>query len=182
MALQEVDYWSGFTRRCLWKKTTPTYTHRTDRGRDTGGIIQTGKHKNTHIREKAGCHDEIMTYHDTLLKCNSRFLVCHCSNMNVISHAVRLLQDRGRPMFGNLKANVFFATVKMLRTWQNANKYVLKVPYYTVFHQFHTAVRGPTALYSICIALNPTMVLNFSCLKVALQSSTQSSLFLCLHL
>ena len=56
---------------------------------------------------------------------------------------------------------------------------VLKVPYYTVFHQFDTAVRGPTTMYSICIA--PSVVLNFSCLKVALQSSIQSSLFLCLH-
>ena len=25
----------------------------------------------------------------------------------------------------------------------------LKIPYYTVFHQFYTAVRGPTTLYSI---------------------------------
>ena len=47
----------------------------------------------------------------------------------------------------------------------------LKVPYYTCFHQFHTAVRGPTALYSIYIVPNPSLVLNFSCLKVALQSS-----------
>ena len=60
--------------------------------------------------------------------------------------------------------------------------HMLKDPYYTVFHQFHTAVRGPTTLYSICIAPNPSLVLNFSCLKVALQSSIQSSLFLCLHL
>ena len=58
----------------------------------------------------------------------------------------------------------------------------LKVLYYTVFYQFHTAVRGPTTLYLKCIAPNPSVVLNFSCLKVALQSSIQSSLFLCLHL
>ena len=57
----------------------------------------------------------------------------------------------------------------------------LKVPYYTVFHQFHTAVRGPTTLYLKYIAPNPSMVLNFSCLKVAQVSSTESSLFLCLH-
>ena len=49
-------------------------------------------------------------------------------------------------------------------------------------HQFHTAVRGPTTLYSICVAQNPSVVLNFSCLKVALLSSTESRLFLCLHL
>ena len=58
----------------------------------------------------------------------------------------------------------------------------LKVPYYTVFHQFHTAVRGPTTLYSICIAPNTSVVLNSSCLKVALLSSVHSTLFLCLHL
>ena len=58
----------------------------------------------------------------------------------------------------------------------------LKVPYYTVFHQFHTAVRGPTTtVYLICIAPNPSVVLNFSFLKVALLSSTESRLFLCLH-
>ena len=57
---------------------------------------------------------------------------------------------------------------------------VLKVPFYNVFHQFHTAVT--TTLYSKCIAPNPFMVLNFSCLKVAQVSSTEIRLFLCLHL
>ena len=76
---------------------------------------------------------------------------------------------------------------KEIRVWilRDANIVIddcLKVPYYTIFHQFHRAVRGPTALYLICIAPNPSVVLNFSCLKVALQSSIQSSLFLCLHL
>ena len=60
--------------------------------------------------------------------------------------------------------------------------YMLKVPYYTVFHLFHTAVRGPETLYLKCIAPNPSMVLNFSCLKVTLLSSTESRLFLCLHI
>ena len=59
---------------------------------------------------------------------------------------------------------------------------ILKVPYYTVFHQFGTAVRGQTTLYSICIAPNTSVVLNSSCLKVALLSSVHSTLFLCLHL
>ena len=58
----------------------------------------------------------------------------------------------------------------------------LKVPYYTVFHQFHTAVRGPTTLYLKCIAPNPSEVLNFSSLKVTQVSSTESRLLLCLHL
>ena len=60
--------------------------------------------------------------------------------------------------------------------------YILKVPYYTVFHQFHTAVRGPTTLYLKCIAPSPSVVHNFSCLKVNQVSSTESRLFLCLHL
>ena len=50
----------------------------------------------------------------------------------------------------------------------------LKVPHYTVFHQFHTANRSPTILYSIFIAPNPSLVLNFSCLKVALLSAAVS--------
>ena len=58
---------------------------------------------------------------------------------------------------------------------------ILKVPYYTVFHQFHTAVRGPTTLYSICIASNTSVVLKFSCLKVAQVSSTESRLPCLLH-
>ena len=58
----------------------------------------------------------------------------------------------------------------------------LKVLYYTVFHQFHTAVRGPTTLYLKCIAPNPSIVLNFSCLKVTQVSSTKIRLFLCLQL
>ena len=39
------------------------HTHRTDMGRDTGGIIQTGKYKtHTHTQgRRQGCHDEIMT-------------------------------------------------------------------------------------------------------------------------
>ena len=37
----------------------------------------------------------------------------------------------------------------------------LKVPYYTVFQQFHTAVGGPTTLYLKCIAPNSSVVLNF---------------------
>ena len=37
-------------------------------------------------------------------------------------------------------------------------------------------------LYLVCIATNPSVVLNFSCLKVAQVSSTESRLFLCLHL
>ena len=49
----------------------------------------------------------------------------------------------------------------------------LKVPYYTVFNQFHTAVRGQTTLYLKCIAPNPSVVLNFSCLKVVQVSSTE---------
>ena len=51
--------------------------------------------------------------------------------------------------------------------------FYLHIPYYTVFHQFHTAVRGPTTLYSKCIAPNPSVVLNFSSLKVAQVSSTE---------
>ena len=34
----------------------------------------------------------------------------------------------------------------------------LKVPYYTVCHLFYTAVRGPTTVYSKCIALNSSVV------------------------
>ena len=60
--------------------------------------------------------------------------------------------------------------------------YILKVPYYTVFHQFHTADRGPATLFSRSIGPNPSMVLDFSCLKVAQVSSTENRLFLCLHL
>ena len=37
-------------------------------------------------------------------------------------------------------------------------------------------------MYLICIAPNPSMFLNFSCLKVTLLSSTESRLFLSLHL
>ena len=68
-----------------------------------------------------------------------------------------------------------------LHTIQHLDKHVniFKVPYYTVVHQFDTAVRGLKTLYSICITPNPCMVLNFSCLKLALQSSIQSSLILC---
>ena len=33
--------------------------------------------------------------------------------------------------------------------------------------QFHTAVRGQATLHLKCIAPNPSLVLNFSCLKVA---------------
>ena len=33
--------------------------------------------------------------------------------------------------------------------------HILEVPYYTVFHQFHTAVRGSTTLYLKCIAPKP---------------------------
>ena len=59
---------------------------------------------------------------------------------------------------------------KLINSWQlldnsslwkkntKSLKCPLKVPYYTVFHQFHTAIRGPTALYSICIGPNPSMV------------------------
>ena len=47
----------------------------------------------------------------------------------------------------------------------------LKVPYYMVFHQFNTAVRSPKTLYSNHIAPNPSLVLNFSWLKVAQLSS-----------
>lgn len=57
----------------------------------------------------------------------------------------------------------------------------LKVPYYT-FHQFHTAVRGPTTVYSKRLATNPSMVLNFSHLRVAQVSSPENRLLLCLHL
>ena len=49
----------------------------------------------------------------------------------------------------------------------------LKVPYYTGFHQFHTTVRDPTTLFPKCIAPNRSVVLNFSCLKVAQVSSTE---------
>ena len=52
--------------------------------------------------------------------------------------------------------------------------FTLKVPHYTVFHQFHTAVRGPSTLYLRYIAPNPSLVLNFSCLKVALLSAAVS--------
>ena len=38
--------------------------------------------------------------------------------------------------------------------------HTLKVPYFIVFHQFHTAVRGLTTLYPKCIAPNPSVVLN----------------------
>ena len=58
----------------------------------------------------------------------------------------------------------------------------LKVPSCAAFDQFHTAVRGPTTLYLKCISPNPSVVLNFSCLKVTQVSSTESRLFLCLHL
>ena len=40
----------------------------------------------------------------------------------------------------------------------HSQRNVLKVPHYTVFHQFHTAVRGPTTLYLKCIAPNPSVV------------------------
>ena len=70
---------------------------------------------------------------------------------------------------------------EVIKLMKNRHK-SLTVPYYTVLHQFHTAVRGPTTLYSICIAPNTSVVLNSSCLKVALLSSVQSTLFLCLHL
>ena len=73
-------------------------------------------------------------------------------------------------------------TVPQANITHQLSRTTLKVPYYTVSHQFHTAVRGPKTLNSICIVPNPYMFLNFSCLKVALQSSIQSSLFLCLHL
>ena len=72
--------------------------------------------------------------------------------------------------------------VKKVCLIQSTDISALKVPYYTVFHQFHTAVRGPTTLYSICIAPNTSVLLNSSCLKVALLRSIQSTLFLCLHL
>ena len=73
--------------------------------------------------------------------------------------------------------------VEQLFWWVMCNLYyLLKFPYYTVFHQFHTAVRGPTTLYLKWIAPNPSVVLNFSCLKVALLSSTEGRRFLCLHL
>ena len=39
------------------------------------------------------------------------------------------------------------------------------ISYNTFFQQFHTAVRGPTTLYSKFIAPNSSVVLNFSCLK-----------------
>ena len=50
------------------------------------------------------------------------------------------------------------------------------------FSSISHAVRGLATLYLKCIAPNPSMVLNFSCLKVAQVSSTESRLFLCLHL
>ena len=54
---------------------------------------------------------------------------------------------------------------------------MLNVPYYTVFHQYNTA--GPTTLYLKCIAPNPSVVLNFSCLKVTQVSSTERSFCAC---
>ena len=49
-------------------------------------------------------------------------------------------------------------TCPVLYTYDTVRTADLKVPYYTVFHQFHIAVRGPTTLYSICIASNPFVV------------------------
>ena len=66
------------------------------------------------------------------------------------------------------------------QSWKQRMCVYLKVPNYTVCHQF--SHRGPTTLYSICSAPNSSVVLNFSCLKVTQVSSTESRLFLYLHL
>ena len=47
----------------------------------------------------------------------------------------------------------------------------LKVPYYTVFHHFHTAVSSPTTLYSIRAAPEPSVVLNFSSVPAPLNAN-----------
>ena len=56
----------------------------------------------------------------------------------------------------HLKLYIFWMFASIYSTIKGldcvANYKHLKVPYYTVFHQFDSDVRGPTALYSICIA------------------------------
>ena len=126
------------------------------------------------INNKRTCshlHDEVWS------------MVCwHTLGNRYRSHNV--LKHRHCSTAGNESFTCGFSTQNSLVCWwwKVKSTPALKVPYYTVFHEFHTAVRGPTTLYSICIAPNTSVVLNSSCLKVALLSSIQSTRFVCLHL
>ena len=93
-----------------------------------------------------------------------------------------LLDSNRRPADKRFFLFFFFCLFVCLFFVESVHTEMLKVPYYTVFCQFHTAVRDPTTLNLKCIAPNPPMVLNFSCLKVTQMSSTESRLFLCLNM
>ena len=121
-------------------------------------------------RNTKNCSDKLY-FLEQYTKSHPKELVRSCQHLN--------------PERGNVKAKALLwehfgneqqvASAYMERTHKKKIGF-LQVPYYTVFHQYHTAVRGPKTLCSIC------KVLNFSCLIVTLQSSIQGSLFLCLHL
>ena len=77
-----------------------------------------------------------------------------------------MLQEHANNCFSHFFFRTKCNTMNALDERMSSSMPILKVPYLTVFHEFHTAVRGPATLYLICIAPNPSVVLNFSCLKV----------------